>query len=715
MAEEYLVSCDAGGTMTDVVVIDSAGRFVIGKHPTTPQDEGLGYWGSFADALSYWGMDLEKAKGEICSQIGMAVYGGTTMLNTLITRSGAKVGLLITRGFEDILRTGRCKQAYAGQPLSDTYRMVLRKHAEPLVPKKLIKGVTERIDLFGNVRIPLYEDDVSEGVTKLLDQGIEALVISFLQSYINPAHEKRAAEIARDVMKGMGKEIPIFTGSNLSPIAREVSRTNTAIVQAYAVEPVRKHLFRIEQKLKDNGYPANLHTVLGYGGKCDIRYERLYESLASGPVGGLFGAAYLGQVIGEQNIVCTDVGGTSFDVGVITQGIIPLEREPLVARMFVTMPMTDCRSIGAGTGTYIRLDPYTNSIKLGPDSAGSVPGPVSYDSGNETPTIGDCDLVVGILDPDYFLGGKVKLNVDKAYTALKERVADPLGLDVYDVAEGVIRMVDDSMHQHLWTLMVGRDPKDYVVFGYGGGGPMHLAGYVGDLPWKGIATVPYASAASALGCAAMDYKHRFHKTVSTFVPYQADEAAKMAAAQVLNYQWDELEETAAVELVKEGVPKEKITFTPVAYMRYNGQWIQDLETRSPVHRIRSGADMDKLIDEFQRVYTSVYSTAGRYPEAGFHVGEIAVIAVAPTIKPTLPKYDLAGKKPPAQARRGRRRVYSDGEWQEAEIYEMDELQPGNEVSGLAVIEAPSTTFFVPSDREVYIDEWKVFWLRRKTV
>jgi N-methylhydantoinase A/oxoprolinase/acetone carboxylase beta subunit len=712
--KEYQMACDAGGTMTDIILIDPEGDFVIGKAATTPRDESVGLWESLGDAAGYLGVDWEKDSKKMCPRFSIATYTGTTMLNTLLNRAGSKVGMLITKGFEDTLETEQGKSAVSGYRISEIFHIAYRRHNVPLIPKRLIRGITERIDLLGKEVIPVYEHEVTQAVEELLDENIEVLVISFLQSHKNSGHELQAAEVAAGVMRKRGREIPIVLGSRTAPAPRESSRTNAAVIQAYAVEPVKRHLFAIEGKLKGDGYKHDLLTVLSYGGVCNIRYERMFETLMSGPVGGVMGAQYFGGIVGEGNIVCTDMGGTSFDVGRITNGMVSIIREPEVQRMFVNLPMVEQRSIGAGTGTYIRIDPVTTRMMLGPESAGGDPGPVSYDMGNEIPTIGDCDLVLGVLNPDYYLGGKKKLNKDHAFKNLKEQVADKLGMTVYDAAEGAVNLLNAMMREHLkTTALVGYEPKDYLLLAFGGAGPMHLVGYGQADTWKGIATVPFAAAFSAWGCAAMDYAHRFHKGAAFVVPYKADAGTKIRVAQGLNAVWAELEEIAVEELAKEGITKEQIKFTPIAYMRYYGM-LDDVEVPSPARRIERVEDMDRLIADFDRLFAITYTLLGRTPEAGYHIAEVAVIATAPTMKPVLRKHKLVGKDEiPQKAIKSRREVYYKGKWQEAGVYEMEELLPGNEISGIAVVEAPNTTLFVPTEWDCYLDGWRAFWLKRK--
>lgn len=709
----YLVACDAGGTMTDVIVVDEEGRGVIGKAPTSPHDESIGYMESFWEALESSGISRDEGQ-DFGQQVETAIYTGTSMLNTVINMSGKKTGLLVTRGFEDIIAQGRGSQTFIGAQWSEITHMQYRKHRVPLVPRKQARGVTERIDMFGRVVIPIYEHEVEKGVRELLqDERVEAIAIVFLQSFHNPEHELRAAEIARQVMQEVGCEATLELSSQVAPTMREISRANATVVQAYASAPARRQLFRIEEELAKIGYRHGLKTVLGYGGVTNIRYPRLFESAMSGPVGGLMGARYLSSVIGEENIVCSDVGGTSFDAGVLTAGILPIDREPGFQDMYVNVPMLDIRSIGAGTGTYIRVDPQTNRIKLGPDSAGGTPGPTFMEAGNEIPTINDVNLLLGILSETNYLGGKVPINKDASYRFFKEKVADPLGLDVYDAAETCLGLLNVMMREHLvQSLMVGHDLRDYVLLGYGGGGPLHLLGYAGDHPWKAVCTVPHAGAFSAWGGACMDYAHRRHKTVAVALTSSMDDATKLQCLAPVSATWQALEDELMAELVEEGFDRSQISISRIVYMKFLGQ-LHDIEVESPVDRLDGVEEMDRLIRHFEELYTTMLTLAAKPDVGEYQITEVCVVAKVATVKPRLRRHELQGKAPVESARKGTRPVYQKGQWRDADIWRMEDLRPGNEIDGLAVIEASNTTLFVPPGRRVRIDEHDIYWIERE--
>lgn len=712
--ERYFVACDAGGTMTDVIVVDERGRSVIGKAPTSPADESIGYMESLEEALEQLGIAPKGAGRSFGRQIETSVYTGTSMLNTVINMSGAKTGLLVTKGFEDIIAQGRGSQTFIGAQWSEITHMQYRKHRIPLVPRKQARGVTERTDMFGQPVIPLYEHEVEQGVRELLlDEGCEVIAIVFLHSYTNPAHEARAAEIARSVMREIGREVPLELSSQVAPTAREVSRANATVIQAYASSAARRQLLGIEAELGKIGYEHSLKTVLGYGGITDIRYPRLFESAMSGPVGGLMGAKYLSTVIKEDNIVCSDVGGTSFDAGAITAGVLPIDREPGFQGMYVNVPMLGITSIGAGTGTYIRLDPQTNRFKLGPDSAGGTPGPTFLEAGNTTPTINDANLLLGILNENNYLGGKLKVNKQVSYDLFKEKIADPLGMSVYEAAETSLDLLNVMMREHLVrSLMVGHDLRDYVLLGYGGAGPMHMLGYAGDHPWKAVVTVPHAGAFSAWGGACMDYSHRRHKSVATLLTPDLDDAMKVAYLQPVNLAWDALEAELFAELSGEGFTADQITTTRVIYMKYLGQ-LDDIEVASPVARVDTVDDMHALVKAYEDQYTKMFTLVAKPDVGAYQITEVCVIAKVDTVKPKLPVHELSSKDPDRKAFKGRRPVFQHGAWNDADIWRMEDLVPGNEIDGLAVIEASNTTLFVPPEWHMRIDAYDIYWLERK--
>jgi N-methylhydantoinase A len=706
-----IIASDAGGTMTDMIIVDREGRFSIGKASTTPHDQSLGFWESVTDAFEHWGVDFEKEAIRILPRVEAVVHSGTAMLNVLLTGTGRKVGIITQRGDEDILLHERARQSYAGYAYQDVLHHVTHAHTRPLVPQSLVKGVTGRIDCFGEEAIPLYEQEAKKVVEGLLNEGVEAIAVCLWYSYLNPSHELKVGEIANEVIKEKRQQVPVYLSHQLAPIMREQARLNSTVLHAYAAEPGREQLFKIERKLQSNGYKHPMQVVLAHGGVSNIRYPRLHEACFSGPVGGLLGARYLSQALGIGNWVCSDMGGTSFDVGLIVSGEPIMQREVVITRRFFNIPTIVMDSIGAGTGQYVTIDPLSKRPKIGPESAGADPGPVSYNMGNEVPTVMDCCLILGILNPDNYLGGKLKLHTDLALKAVKEKCADPLGVDPYYFAEGVYRLINSSMREHIRSVLLARgfSPADYCLLSYGGAGPMHMAGYCEGLPFKGVATVPWAAAFSSFGCAAVDICHRYQKSTAVMIPHQAPDEVKMMMGQLLNMGWQELERQARQDLEAEGFAWQNVRSQPIAYIRYGGQ-MEDIEVPSPLQRITAPHDMNRLIAAFEDLYSKIYAGVAKYPAAGYQILEIGLMTSVPKVKPKLIKHPLEDRVPSKAAVKDNRQVYVNGQWQEAVVYDMDKLHPGNEVDGLCVIEAPATTFFVPPGRHVRVDEWFLLWL-----
>ncbi len=703
-----VLGIDAGGTMTDTFIVDEEGNFEVGKAPTTPQDESVGFLESTQDAISYWGdMNLE----ELFPRLSVVLYSGTTMLNTLLSRRGQKVGLLVTSGFEEMLLMNR-GLSWAGYGYSDTLHAATHLHPEPLTPRRWIHGMTERIDMFGEPVIPLYEAEVQQAAHELLAAGVDAVAICFLFSYLNPLHERRAREIFENVSKGTGQEIPVFLSSEIRPVMREQSRLNSLLIEAYAAAPVRQQLLKVEQRIHDYGFPNPLQTVLSYGGLSNVRYPRLHETLVSGPIGGILGAQYIARLIGVNNVMVTDMGGTSFDIGAITAGNVPVDSEPTLARFKLNLPTIALESIGAGSGTIIKVDPSSRKVELGPESAGGSPGPVCFDRGGKLATVCDCSAVLGYLNAEYFLGGRVKLNVDAALRALKEQVTDPIGVDVYQGAEGIVKMLELRAQDSLKTVASARglDTSDYVLMAYGGAGPLHVAGYTEGLTFKGILTFPFAAAFSAFGCSIADYLHRYTKSMHLSLGPASSAEVKLEVGQAINAAWEEMEQTALEEMKGEGRELSKIEFQRLAMIRYAAQ-LTDLEVQSPVNRINAPEDMDRLIESWEALYEKINSRVSKYSEIGYQILELGLIARIEKVKARFQERELGSETPDSTAFKGTRSVYRDGRWQEARIWEMDSLKPGNVIKGFAIIEHPATTFVIPPGRQVEVDVRNFFWLR----
>lgn len=696
-----VIGIDAGGTMTDTILVDQDGHFKIGKSATTPKNEAEGFLASAEDAADAWGISLEA----LFSGVNVVLYSGTGMLNTLLSRTGRRLGLITTKGLEDMILMGRGLQAWADYSYADRLHAVTHHHPDPLVPRRRTHGVTERIDQFGDIVLPLYAHEVSAAAKKLIADKVEAICIMTIFSHVNPAHEKRIAEICRDEITAAGADILVYTSHEVRPVIREQSRLNSVLIEAYATSRGRKQLKGIEDVSKKYGFKYGVQTLLSFGGLTSINHPRLHETMISGPIGGILGAAYVGKLIGNDSLICSDMGGTSFDMGVITRGQTRIENEPLMDRFKLNVPTLHLDTIGAGAGMILKVDPLTKKVSLGPESAGSDPGPICFDRGGTEPTIADCDAILGRLNPHYFLGGKVVLQVDKARQAFEEKCARVLGVGVEEAAEGMIDMLEADANNALRRVISGQGihPSEFTLLSYGGSGPLHLAGCSRGIGFKDIITFQFAAAFSAFGCTTADFMRRHSVSTQHDIPSRADEATLAGFGAKVTTVWNDLTKAAVDEMIADGHAREKIKTVPFLMMRYTGQ-LEDVEVMAPLAEVNSADDMRKVLDEFEAVYAKVNHRVSRYGEAGFTITELGLIATADKVKPVLLKRPL-GASNPASAHKGVREAYIAGRWHRANLYEMDLLQPGHEVIGPAIIEHPATTLVVHPQDRVFVDEW----------
>ncbi|MQA04947.1 MAG: hydantoinase/oxoprolinase family protein [Streptosporangiales bacterium] len=690
--------------MTDTLLVDERGRFAVGKASTTPHNEAEGFVESAHDAAGYWDLTAR----ETFERLSVVLYSGTGMLNTLLSRTGQRVGLLVTRGMEDAVLMGRGLQSWAEYSYPDRLHAVTHAPPDPLVPRNLVRGVTERIDQFGKEIAPVYEHEVVAAVADLVEQQVEAICVCCMFSYVDDRHERQIAEIVQRELAKHGVDMSVYLSSTVRPVIREQSRLNSVIIEAYAADRNRHQLLGVEEACQSRGFRYGVQTVLSYGGLAGVRYPRLHETMISGPVGGILGAKYIGDIIGADSVVVSDMGGTSFDISAITRGTVPIENEPTLARFKLNLPTIAMDTIGAGAGTIIKVDPLTKKVSLGPESAGSVPGPVAFDMGGTEPTVCDCDVIMGRLNPDYFLGGKVKLNVELAKQVIKEKVADPLGIDLYEAAEGMANLLEMDAKEAIRQMISARavDPADYSLMAYGGSGPLHMAEYTRGLGFKSVLTFPFAAAFSAFGCTTADYLRRYSRSVQLAIPPDADAEHRTSVVEEANAVWSALRDAARAEMAEEGHDPAKVQLQLFAMMRYTGQ-LEDVEVPLDLQELSADTDLDVMVAEFEKLYTAINRAVAQYREAGHSITELGLIAKVDKIKPKLTRSPLEGKQPPAEASKGSRPMYYNRRWHEAALWEMDLLRPGNEIVGPAVVEHPATTLVIPAGDRVWVDEWTI--------
>ena len=706
-----VLAIDAGGTMTDTFVVDEAGDFVVGKAQTTPEDESLGFMRSAEDALSQWQSSPEDEFPKIVS----GIFSGTAMLNRLLSRTGLEIGAIVSAGQEDYLRIERGIQTYLGYSYSDRLHLATHFHNEPLVPRERVIGVRGRIDVMGAEVLPLREEDARRAAAALLDAGVRGICISLLFSYRNAEHELRVAEIVEEAKaeRGLDGEVPVFVSSLLYPMRRDLPRLNSTLVEAYAAEPSRGTLKAVRAKTKESGAGFELRVMASHGGTISIEAQELARTLVSGPIGGVVGGSQLAQRMELPNVLCTDIGGTSFDIALITDGRFEITQTPDIARFVLAMPLVKIDSIGAGTGSFVRVNPNSNRPELGPDSAGARIGVSWPQGGLDTVSVTDLNLVLGRVNPDYFLGGDVDLDVERARAEVRRQVAEPLGLGLEEAASGVIELFEQTLRNEAVGRILGKgySPADYALLCYGGGGPLHVAGYTGGVPYRDVLVPAWAAGFSAYGCACADFEYRYDQTIDMPVMPGSDEMERAGVGMMITGYWQGLQERVAEEFAKSGVARESIRFTHAVRMQYYGQ-LNDIEIVSPHAEIEEAGQMDDLIAAFEDAYGKVFARSARSPELGYLVTHAIVLGSVEVEKPALPDVEEAEGTPPAK---GVRQVWWGGEEgrpaaAETEIYELAEVAPGNTVDGPAIVESVATTFAVPPGRRARLDRHRIFHL-----
>ncbi len=705
----YIVYLDTGGTFSDAVVVDAAGNFVSGKAPTTPEELSECFFACISDAAEKSGMSL----WDLFGRTQLVGFGTTAGTNALITRvGGPRLGLITTKGFEDTTIIMRMEGKWAGLPRQESIHIAGCDKPEPLIPRDLILGVTERVDSRGAIVFPMREDEAREAVRSLLEQGVRGIAVAFLWSFLNDSHERRMLEIIRE----MAPDLPVSLSSQVAPVMREDPRFNSTIVNLFIGAPVRKLLGKIGNRLREYGFGRDLLVMQSSGGLSRAQVVEPIQTLHSGPVGGLIGVDFLKRVYAERVALGTDMGGTSFDISLSGETGPEFEKTPVVCRFHLANPMLGVEAIGAGGGTIARIDPETGRLHLGPQSAGAVPGPTCYDRGGTEPTVTDADVVLGRIPTDFFLDGKMKLNREKALAVIEEKIARPLGLDPVRAALGIVKGIDGIMRSAIIGFLNqrGQDPRRAVLISFGGAGPTHCAGYTAEVGFKRILIPPYAATFSAFGAATADVRHRYETgtlLVMPALPYDVTtqrfhvdslEAVPTEVVERFNRGFQLLEERAYAEMGAEGFPPDRVDLSHGVEMRYGGQ-LRDIPCRCRVRRMQAPSDLQQLLEAFEAEYIRLFTQGTQYPRGGVEIITLVVEAAAPPgIKPALLRRSLECADS-THAVKGRRPVFFDEAWLDTPIYDIRRLRSGNRVPGPAVIEGNDTTVVVPPRVGIEVD------------
>ncbi|PLS15279.1 acetophenone carboxylase [Bacillus sp. M6-12] len=701
------IDIDIGGTFTDCYV-HWEGKTVLKKAPTTPYDLSVG----LIQTLKETSAELNVPFEELIPQVERFRYSTTVAMNRLIERKGPKLGLITTEGFEDVIFVGKASQWQDGMTLKYRRNLAQARKPQSLIKRHHTVGIKERIDSFGQILRPLDEDDVREKLQYLVDQGVRGFVVTCLFSYLNPVHERRIKEIIEEEYPDyyLGA-MPVFLSSEIHPKRDEYTRSNTTILNGYLHQLINEEVGKIRDELIKNVYRGSILMVHNTGGMAESIRTSAVQTFNGGPVAGLMGGAHFSKQYGLKNAVVADMGGTSFDIGVIAGGSTrSYQNNPVIDRFLVDLPILDSKSIGAGGGSIAKINyDFGKRLEVGPESAGSMPGPVCYNQGGNEPTVTDADLVLGYINPDYFHGGKKKLNYRKAYRAIKQNIADPLNISTEEAALLIKKVVDANMGNEIRkeTVLKGLNPKDFALFAIGGGGPMHATGLSDVAGIKKIMTFPFSSVFCAYSSSTMDIMHIYE--YSKKIPLIEPNSKKyFTDYEAFNSVVNQLKEKAIRDIVGEGFSEEQIVFQLELDMKYGGQ-LNILRASSPLLSIESPADITEIYNRFEKEYSEAYSAMGTYPEGGVDIENFVLKAVIPQKAEDLKTYEFVSEDPNAALKELR-----DAYWEvdggkgimlKTPVYDYRLLQCGNKIKGPAIIESVDTTYVISIGWTYVLDQY----------
>jgi N-methylhydantoinase A len=690
-----VVATDVGGTCTDTVVFVPGRPVVLGKVLSTPPDFATGVLNSIGSAAAAMGLDL----GELLRRTRLFIHGSTVVDNAILTRSGARVGLVTTEGFEDTLLVTRGAYGrWGGLPEDRIKHPVHTDRARPLVDPDCIVGVPERVDYKGAVLRPLDTAATERALRYLIEEKkVDAIAVCLLWSFYAPEHERTVKRL----LSRMAPHVHCTLSCDIAPVIGEYERTSTTVINSYAGRIVNDYLTALEQLLGDAGYTGALMVMQGYGGLLPARIaaERAIGMLECGPAAGVIGSRALGTLLGQPDVIATDMGGTTFKVSVIQNGQIDYAREPMIDRFHYTQPKIEVISLGAGGGSIISLEPGSKAPRIGPQSAGSVPGPVCYGLGGIEPTLTDVFLLSGYMDPAVFLGGTMTLDVGAARRVFADKIATPLGLSVEEAATGVLRVAAAQIADLIREATVerGLDPRDFVLHAFGGSCGMLAGLFAAELGVRQV-VVPYtASVNCAFGLISADIVHEYSTTQLVSVP--ADPAA-------VNGIFAPMMAQAKAQLEAEGFAADRIRFGWSVDMRY-GRQVHELTT--PVHAPKplDAAGLNGLVDDFEALYERKFGRGSAYREAGIEMTVFRLTATGLLDRPDFVPAPL-GSSDSAVARAGQRAAFVEatGAMDAVDIFDFERLAPGHVIGGPAIVHTPITTVVLQAGQTGRVDAYR---------
>lgn len=690
---EYVVGVDIGGTFTDCVALDDEGTVTSGKAPSTPEDFSIGAIDAVRDAARYMGLASE---GELLAATKFFFHACTVADNTLITRAGPSTGLITTKGFGDTLLHMRGRTT-EGLTETEAFHAAGQSKPDPIVRRPFIEEVSERIDYKGSVLVRLDPAEAEQAIRNLLAKEVQSIGVCLLWALSNDVHEQTIAKIVKEKYPS----VYLTLSSEVAPFVGEYERTATTAFNAYIAPKIAAYLQQLGAVLKEKGLKREPLVMQSYGGVLRIEdtCKNAVGTIESGPVSGVIGSRFVGERIGLSNILATDMGGTTFKVSVIRNGLVEKDYKPVILRYQIYLTKIWVESIGAGGGSIAWIDPETGLLKVGPLGAGAYPGPVCYGHGGSEITVSDADLLLGYLNENYFLGGKMPLYKEKALRVLEERIAKPMGMSAVEAASGIYRIINSHMSDLIRRATVerGYDPREFTLFAFGGAAPVHAARYAAELGIRQVIVPLTASVHGATGLVSSDVVYAYGKSEHLFVP---------ADLKRINSHFSALVRKAVDHLRAAGFKEEEMSVVRSVDMRYRNQ-VHELNVplKAGIGEV-SEEEMDEVYATFDELYEQTYGPGAGYREAGKEIMAFRVLGTGPLERPNLRRYPLENKDP-ASALKGERLVYfqEGGDFVPTQIYDFDRLTAGSDISGPAVIETPITTIVVnPKDR-AFVDEF----------
>lgn len=686
----YRISVDSGGTFTDGVLINDQGEVITTKAHTTPNDLTIGTMNCLSKLASDAGIPLDH----MLAHTDTIIHGTTTATNLVVSRNGAKMGTITTKGYKDRMLFLQVAKGDLGGDIKagvDELFSFKMDPPPPLTRRFLMREVEERVNYKGEVVLPLNEDDVREAVTYLKKQGVEAIAVILFFSHLHPDHEKRINEIIREIFP----EAYVALSSNVLQMTGEVGRWSTTMFSAYVGPKTSAYVTQIQKLMKDKGFKGELLFMQSNGGLTSPQSicENPAKLLASGPAAGPLTGLATARPHKFENVVSVDMGGTSFDVCAILEGHVNEAQTKVIEGMKYCLPSIDVSMIGAGGGSIAWIDPG-GRLQVGPQSAGALPGPACYGNGGEEPTVTDANIVLGYIDPDYFLGGESSLNKALAEKAVKDKIADPLGLTLPRAAAAIYDIVNAKMAGIINVIFSRRgfDPREFVLCAAGGAGGIHSASIMEELGISGLLIPKVAPVFCAFGMMYADLKHSFtHPYVSETVK---------ADLGIINKIYDEMVQEAREALRKDGVAEKDIRIRKSMDIRYYGQ-VREQNAPSTDGKITPDT-LRATMDEFHEIHRKIVGYSDKnYPT---EIIRLHLEGLGQVTAPSLKKIP-AGDHDPERALKGSRKAFfrkSHG-FMDTTIYDGDKLQAEDILKGPCIVEEKMTTIVVPPDLTVTID------------